>query len=135
MSETTYELTVQPASSASEEQELHDVVESAFSTGLAAAIMSEFPVASIIAIFRGQKGKKLVMQADEITARTGIRGGVKRILAKIFSIYGFINGIVCTALYAWLGTYLTIYAIIWTIFAIFYILALIFTGVGVMTLI
>lgn len=84
-------------------------VENAFSTGLGAAIMSEFPVASIMAIFRGQKGKKLVAEIDAITEQTGKSGGAKRLLAKIFSIYGFINGIVCTALYAILGIYFTIY--------------------------
>lgn len=91
------------------EVNFQEAVENAFSTGLGAAIMSEFPVASIMAIFRGQKGKKLVAEIDAITEQTGKSGGAKRLLAKIFSIYGFINGIVCTALYAILGIYFTIY--------------------------
>lgn len=91
------------------EVNFQEAVENAFSTGLGAAIMSEFPVASIMAIFRGQKGKKLVAEIDAITEQTGKSGGAKRLLAKIFSIYGFINGIVCTALYAILGLYFTIY--------------------------
>ena len=112
MTDHTYELAEQAPSNISNEEELKSIVESAFSTGLAAAIMSEFPVASILAISKGQKGKKLVQQADEITERTGIRGGAKRMLAKIFSIYGFINGIVCTVLYAILSIYFTVYFLI-----------------------
>ena len=109
MTDHTYELDTQAPPSISDEEELSNVVESAFSTGLAAAIMSEFPVASILAISKGQKGKKLVLQADEITEKTGIRGGTKRMLAKIFSIYGFINGIVCTVLYGVLSIYFAVY--------------------------
>ena len=89
--------------------ELKEKVELAFSTGLAAAIMSEFPVASILAIFKGKKGKKLVAEIDSITEKTGQSAGAKRMLAKIFSIVGFINGIVCTAMYAFLAVYFSIY--------------------------
>lgn len=109
MSQNALEIIPQDDLLHTEEVNFQEAVENAFSTGLAAAIMSEFPVASIMAIFRGQKGKKLVAEIDAITEQTGKSGGAKRLLAKIFSIYGFINGIVCTALYAFLGLYFTIY--------------------------
>lgn len=109
MSQNALEIIPQDNLVQSDEVNFHEAVENAFSTGLGAAIMSEFPVASIMAIFRGQKGKKLVAEIDAITEQTGKSGGAKRLLAKIFSIYGFINGIVCTALYAFLGIYFTIY--------------------------
>lgn len=109
MSQNALEIIPQDDLLQTEEVNFQEAVENAFSTGLAAAIMSEFPVASIMAIFRGQKGKKLVAEIDAITEQTGKSGGAKRLLAKIFSIYGFINGIVCTALYAFLGIYFTIY--------------------------
>lgn len=109
MSQNALEIIPQDNLVQSDEVNFHEAVENAFSTGLGAAIMSEFPVASIMAIFRGQKGKKLVAEIDAITEQTGKSGGAKRLLAKIFSIYGFINGIVCTALYAILGIYFTIY--------------------------
>ena len=107
MTENTYELT--PVREEITDWEFDALVEKAFSTGLAAAIMSEFPVASILAIFKGKKGKKLVAEIDSITEQTGQSAGVKRLLAKIFSIYGFINGIVCTALCAILAVYFFIY--------------------------
>lgn len=109
MSQNALEIIPQDDLLQTREVNFHETVENAFSTGLGAAIMSEFPVASIMAIFRGQKGKKLVAEIDAITEQTGKSGGAKRLLAKIFSIYGFINGIVCTALYAFLGIYFTIY--------------------------
>ena len=109
MSQNALEIIPQDDLLQTEEVNFQEAVENAFSTGLGAAIMSEFPVASIMAIFRGQKGKKLVAEIDAITEQTGKSGGAKRLLAKIFSIYGFINGIVCTALYAFLGIYFTIY--------------------------
>ena len=109
MSQNALEIIPQDNLVQSDEVNFQEAVENAFSTGLGAAIMSEFPVASIMAIFRGQKGKKLVAEIDAITEQTGKSGGAKRLLAKIFSIYGFINGIVCTALYAILGIYFTIY--------------------------
>ena len=109
MSQNALEIIPQDDLLQTEEVNFQEAVENAFSTGLGAAIMSEFPVASIMAIFRGQKGKKLVAEIDAITEQTGKSGGAKRLLAKIFSIYGFINGIVCTALYAMLGIYFTIY--------------------------
>ena len=109
MSQNALEIIPQDDLVQTEEVNFQEAVENAFSTGLAAAIMSEFPVASIMAIFRGHKGKKLVAEIDAITEQTGKSGGAKRLLAKIFSIYGFINGIVCTALYAFLGLYFTIY--------------------------
>ena len=104
MSETTLDLIPQD-----NDTQLQEKVELAFSTGLAAAIMSEFPIASIMAIFKGNKGKKMVAEIEQITAQTGKSGGTKRLLAKIFSIFGFINGIVCTAMYAFLCVYFTIY--------------------------
>ena len=111
-----------------EEVDFRKAVDEAFSTGLASAIMSQFPVACIIAIFKGRKGKKMVSEIDAITEKTGYAGGAKRILAKIFSIYGFISGIVNTATYAFLATYFTVYAIVYFLVLVFMIIAALLGG-------
>ena len=125
MSENTYELVPQAQIDWTDET-FNEAVENAFSTGLAAAIMSEFPIASMMAISRGNKGKTMVAELDKITEQTGRSGGAKRILAKIFSIYGHINGIVCTALYAFMGTYIFVYSLI----LLFYLFIFMVGGIG-----
>ena len=110
------------------EVNFQEAVENAFSTGLASAMMSQFPVACIIAIIKSHKCKKLVSQIDVITEKTGYSGGAKRILAKIFSIYGFISGIVNTAAYAFLATYFTVYAIVYFLVLVLMIIAALLSG-------
>ena len=71
--------------------------ETAFNKGLAAAIMSEFPVASIIAIFMGAKGEKAAKDAEELAKSCGVSAGGKCIAGKVLSKVGKIVGIVMTA--------------------------------------
>ncbi len=88
---------------------LPNLVESAFSTGLAATIMAQFPVASIIAIFKGRQAGKLVTDAENLAAQYGTKAGGKKIAAKVLSKVGFISGIYYTALWAWLATFYSLY--------------------------
>lgn len=128
MSENALEVISAKKPAQMEEADFRKAVDEAFSTGLASAIMSQFPVACIIAIIKGHKGKKLVSEIDVITEKTGYSGGAKRILAKIFSIYGFISGIVNTAAYASLATYFTVYAIVYFLVLVFMIIAALLSG-------
>ena len=61
---------------------------SAFGKGLAATIMAEFPVASLIAIFMGAAGLKKVKQTNEMAAYYGIKAPGKNIAAKVLSMIG-----------------------------------------------
>lgn len=91
---------------------LPNLVESAFSTGLAATIMAQFPVASIIAIFKGRQAGKLVADAENLAAQYGTKAGGKKIAAKVLSKVGFISGIYYTALWAWFATFYSLYFLI-----------------------
>lgn len=76
---------------------LTDKVKSAFGKGLAAVIMAEFPITSIISIFMGSKSKKLVKEADQLAAQYGTKAPGKRTAAKILGNIGFGLGIGMTA--------------------------------------
>ena len=106
MDENTYELT--PAKE-DESTQLQQLVDQAFSKALASAIMSEFPVASIISIFMSKQASKLVTKIDTISNRTGKNPGCKRIAAKVLSKVGFIAGIINTIGWAIVGLYLVAY--------------------------
>ena len=80
-------------------QRINDV----FGKALAAAIMSEFPIASIIAIFFGNNALKDVVCLTDIYRSMGIRIPGKLIAARILGIVGKISGIVCTCLYGGLA--------------------------------
>ena len=114
MTESAYELsTINEEITDTQFQEL---VEKTFAQALASAIMSNFPVASIIAIFKGSKASKMIAQIDEITARTGKQPGGKRMAARILSKYGFISGIALSAFLAFYFAFIIIY--IFCLFAI-----------------
>lgn len=83
--------------------------ETAFNKGLAAAIMSEFPVASIIAIFMGAKGEAAAKDAEELAKSCGVSAGGKCIAGKVLSKVGKIVGIVMTAFW---GAYFSIFFIV-----------------------
>ncbi|MBE5939891.1 MAG: hypothetical protein E7266_05780 [Lachnospiraceae bacterium] len=80
-------------------KKLEQYIDAAFSKALAAAIMSNFPIASIIAIFTGIKSLKIIEEADAYAAENGLKAGGKRIAAKILGMVGKIQGIVMTAIY------------------------------------
>ena len=73
---------------------------SAFGKGLAATIMAEFPVTSLIAIFMGAAGLKKVKQTNEMAAYYGIKAPGKNIAAKVLSMIGLITGIAMTAFWS-----------------------------------
>lgn len=98
-----------PTFQQTEVPQLKALAEEAFSNGLAAVIMAEFPVASIFAIFKGRKAQKLAKEAENMAAGYGISAGGKNVAAKVMGIVGKISGIVNTALYAFLALYFVFY--------------------------
>lgn len=90
---------------------LEKEADEAFSKSLAAAIMAQFPIASIIAIIFAVKGRNLVNALFNKAEALGVSAGGKGIAAKILSIAGLISSIVNTALYALLGVIFFIYII------------------------
>lgn len=90
---------------------LKDLVSSAFSKGLAAVIMAEFPITSIISIFMGSKSKKLVREADQLAAQYGVKAPGKRTAAKILGNIGFGMGIGMTAFWVFYIFYAVVIAL------------------------
>lgn len=101
-----------PAFHQTEVPQLKELTEKAFSNGLAAVIMAEFPVASIFAIFKGHKAQKLAREAEDLAQSYGRFAGGKNVAAKVMGIVGKISGIVNTALYAFLTLYIACYSVI-----------------------
>lgn len=94
--------------------ENYAMVNSAFSKGLAAAIIASLPIGSIIAIFLGNSSLKLVANLRNHAAYNGIKPSGKNIAAKILGMVGKITGIVMTAVWA----YYFIFIIFWMILMI-----------------
>ena len=90
------------------EQVVHDLADKAFGKALAAAIMSAFPITSIIAIVMGSGALKLVNQARDIATPYGIFGGGKYIAARVLALVGKYTGIAMTIFW---GLYFLIFAI------------------------
>lgn len=82
------------------EQVVHDLADKAFGKALASAIMSAFPVTSIIAIVMGSKALKLVNQARDIATPYGVKGGAKYFVARGLGLYGKFTGILMTVVWA-----------------------------------
>ena len=95
----------QPAPPTFEEQqpeenpEVEECVNAAFGKCLAAAIMAWFPIASIIAIFFGATGLKMVKAAAEKANQLGVQPGGKNVAARVLGMVGQIAGIVVTINY------------------------------------
>ncbi|MBQ8183998.1 MAG: hypothetical protein IJ025_08905 [Clostridia bacterium] len=96
------------------QQRINDV----FGKALAAAIMSEFPVASIIAIFFGNNALKEIVALTEICRSMGIRLPGKLVAGRILGIVGKIAGIVYTCIYGGFAVIYSFYFII--IFLVFF---------------
>ncbi len=92
--------------------EIQQRINAIFGKALAAAIMSEFPVASIIAIFFGNNALKEVNSLMDICRSMGIRLPGKLVAARILGIVGKISGIVCTCIYAGLAVFYAFYFIL-----------------------
>ena len=85
--------------------QLHDAVETAFSKGLAATIMSQFPIVSIIAIFFGSTALKNQKYACELGSYYGMEVPGKNTAAKVLGKIGLICGIAYTAFWALYGVW------------------------------
>jgi hypothetical protein len=77
----------------------YQMVDEAFSKGLAAAIMCGFPVASIIAIVFGSRSLDLVEKLRRHAAANGFKPSGRNIAAKVLGMVGKIVGIVATVIY------------------------------------
>lgn len=94
--------------------EVAAIAERAFAEGLASSIMAGFPVAGIIAIFKGIKGLKLANKARDLANEHGIFAGGKNIAARVLAISGIASGAYATLVYlffalmyvAWIAIYL-----------------------------
>ena len=89
--------------------EIQQSINAAFSKALAATIMAEFPIASIIAIFFGNNALKEVNSLIDICRSMGIRLPGKLVAARILALVGKIGGIVCTCIYAGLAAFYSLY--------------------------
>ena len=91
-----------------------ELAEQAFSNGLASTIMAGFPVAGIIAIFKGIKSLKLANAARKLAAEHGLQAGAKNIVARALAIHGIAGAAYATMIYlmfalmyvAWIAIYL-----------------------------
>ncbi|MBQ3080905.1 MAG: hypothetical protein IJC49_00450 [Clostridia bacterium] len=72
---------------------------SAFSKGLAAAIMCSFPIASIVAIILGFSAKSTSAQASALAAQYNCEFPGKGVAGKILGLIGGIAGIVMTVVW------------------------------------
>lgn len=99
----------QPQQSNNLPTDIQQRINAIFGKALAAAIMSEFPVASIIAIFFGNNALKEIMELMDICRSMGVRLPGKLVAARILGIVGKISGIVCTCIYAGLAVFYAFY--------------------------
>lgn len=99
--------------------EVQQLAEQAFKKGLTATILSQFPVASIIAIFMGSKGCKLVAETRELANARGVKGGGKYIAANVLSKVGKFAGIGYTIFWGIYGAFISLYALIMMSAALF----------------
>ena len=87
-----------PNNAASDAQ-IAELAGSAFGKGLAAVIIGELPIGSIISIALGSKAVKLSNKASALASMCGKRAGGKNIAAKILGNIGKYIGIVMTVLW------------------------------------
>ena len=75
-------------------------VDSAFGKGLAAAILAEFPIGSIIAIALGSSAAELSEKANMMAASRGTSAGGKNVAARVLGLVGKFAGIGFTIFWA-----------------------------------
>ncbi len=90
----------QPQPAAGSDPQVASLANSAFTKGLIAAILCEFPIGSIIAIFFGGTAQKLAQQAADLAVSLGISAGGKNVAARILGKVARIVGIVMTIFWA-----------------------------------
>lgn len=78
---------------------IQNLADSAFSNGLASAIMAWFPVTSIIAIVLSGVSKRYVKEADRLGKALGIEVSGKKTAGSILSNVGRIAGIIMTCIW------------------------------------
>lgn len=104
--------TSEPAKTNVLPQDVQQRIDNIFGKALASAIMSEFPIASIIAIFFGNNALKEVVALIDICRSMSIRLPGKLVAARILAIVGKVGGIVCTCIYAGLSVFYAFYFIL-----------------------
>ena len=90
---------VAPVVVPSVDQMVAEISDKAFDKALASAILSGFPIGSIIAIVMGSQALGLVDHAKQLAEPYGIFGGGKYIAARVLALVGKICGIVMTVIY------------------------------------
>lgn len=108
--------------------EVATLVEKGFGKALAAAIMSGFPITSIIAIFMGSHALKAVNRARALARQQGISAGGKCIAARALSIYGIAWGAYMTLIYAMIASWIVLYVVVLGIYFVILMLILLFLG-------
>lgn len=87
------------------------LADEAFTKCLVSAILANFPIASIFAIFLGNAGLKVAKKATEYAEEHGTKTGGKNIIAKILGNVG-----------KWLGLYNTVVTALLVAFYVIYFL-------------
>ncbi len=98
------------------DQMVAEMSNSAFNKALASAIMSNFPIASIIAIVQGNQALNQVKRIKELAEPYGIFAGGKYIAARVLALVGKFSGIAMTIFWALYLFWIIIYAAVFTSF-------------------
>lgn len=106
----------QPPVVPSVDQMVAEMSDKAFGKALASAIMSNFPIASIIAIVQGNQALNQVKRIKELAEPYGIFGGGKYIAARVLALIGKFSGIAMTIFWALYLFLIIIYAVVFTSF-------------------
>lgn len=107
---------VAPVVVPSVDQMVAEMSNSAFNKALASAIMSNFPIASIIAIVQGNQALNQVKRIKELAEPYGIFAGGKYIAARVLALIGKFSGIAMTIFWALYLFLIIIYAAVFTSF-------------------
>ncbi len=86
--------------------ELDACAQESFGKALASAILMEFPIGSIIAIFLGSGALKKFQHAQEIAQQNGVYVGGKNVAARVLAMVGKFGGIAMTAFWGFYFSYM-----------------------------
>ena len=100
------------------DQMVAEMSKQAFNKALASAIMSNFPIASIIAIVQGNQALNQVKRIKELAEPYGIFAGGKYIAARVLALIGKFSGIAMTIFWALYLFLIIIYAAVFTSFVL-----------------
>ena len=107
---------VAPVVVPSVDQMVAEMSNSAFNKALASAIMSNFPIASIIAIVQGNQALNQLKRIKELAEPYGIFAGGKYIAARVLALVGKFSGIAMTIFWALYLFWIILYAAVFTSF-------------------